>query len=133
MDITSNQVILGASITASIALIVGIITAYATIYNSWKSRKNEKQLAILKVLLEAAYKEYEFRTKQEIENAKAENRTAKIKSFTEYVIFYKQMGILFSKDQISEDDIVNTLQNNKALIDTYYLQREKYRPEYHKE
>ena len=133
MDISTNQVILGACVTASIALIVGIITAFVTMYNSAQSRKNEKKLAILKVLLEAAYKEYEFRTKQDLEEAKAQNKTVKIKSFTEYVIFYKQMGLIFSKDEITEEDIVNTLKNNKKLIDAYYIKREEFRPAYHLE
>lgn len=132
MDTTTNQVILGAAITASIALIVGIITAFVTMRTNALSRKSEKKLAVLKVLLEAAYKEYEFRTKQELEEAKAKNETAKIKSFTEYVIFYKEMSKVFSLENITEKDIINTLKNNKKLIDTYYKNREEYRPEYHK-
>lgn len=132
MDITTNQVILGACITASIALIVGIITAFVTLRSNALARKNEKKLAVLKVLLEAAYKEYEFRTKQDLEEAKSQNRIAKIKSFTEYIIFYKEMSAIFANENITETDIINTLRNNKKLIDTYYVKRDEFKPEYHK-
>lgn len=132
MDITPNQVILGACITASIALIVGMITAFVTMFTNAQARKNERKLAILKVLLEAAYKEYEFRTKQDLEDAKNNKKEIRIKSFTEYVIFYKQMGLIFAKNEINEADIINTLKRNKELIDTYYNSREEHRPEYHR-
>lgn len=132
MDITTNQVIFGAAITASVALIVGIITAFVTMRTNAVSRKNESKLAVLKVLLEAAYKEYEFRTNQDLEEAKLQNKPAKIKSFTEYIIFYKEMAAIFSNENICEEDIINSLKNIKKLIDTYYLKREEYRPEYHK-
>jgi hypothetical protein len=132
MDITTNQVILGACITASVALIVGIITAYLTFKSNALSRKNEHKLAILKVLLEAAYKEYEFRTKQDLEEAKLQGKIAKIKSFTEYIIFYREIADIFSNQTVSSDDIISSLKKNKVLIDTYYINREKEKPEYHK-
>lgn len=131
MDITTNQVILGAIISASIALIVATITAFVTMRINVLSRRSERKLAILKILLEAAYKEYEFRTKQDIDEAKAKNEKPKIKSFTEYVIFYKEMAAVFSNESISEQNIIDTLKNNKKLIDTYYSKREEFRPEYH--
>jgi len=131
MEITANQVILGACISASIVLIVGIITAGTTIYTTSQARSNEKKLAILKVLLEAAYKEYELRTKQDLEFAKEKNETPKIKAFIEYVIFYKQMSLIFSKNKITPEDIETTLKENKILIDTYYSKRDENRPEYH--
>ena len=127
MDFTTNQVILGAAVTA----LIGIITAFVTMITNALSRKNERKLAVLKVLLEAAYKEYEFRTKQDLEEAKSLNKIVKIKSFTEYIIFYKEMAAIFSKKNINEDDIINTLKNNKKLIDTYYLKREEYKPDYY--
>jgi len=131
MDITTNQAILGAIISASIALIVATITAFVTVRINVLSRRSERKLAVLKVLLEAAYKEYEFRTKQDIDEAKAKNVELKLKSFTEYVIFYKEMAAVFSNESISEQNIIDTLKNNKKLIDTYYSKREEYRPEYH--
>jgi hypothetical protein len=78
MDITTNQVILGACVTASIALIVGIVTAFATMHTNAQARKSEKKLAILKVLLEAAYKEYEFRTNQDLEDGKVQNKKSRL-------------------------------------------------------
>ena len=89
-------------------------------------------LAILKVLLEAAYKEYEFRTKQDLEEAKLQGKIAKIKSFTEYIIFYREIADIFSNQTVSSDDIISSLKKNKVLIDTYYINREKEKPEYHK-
>jgi len=129
MDITTNQVILGAAITASIALIVGIITAFVTMRTNALSRKNELKLGILKVLLEGAYKEYEFRAKQDIDDAKAKNKRPEVKSFTEYIIFYKGMAAILSNEKISEEDIIITLKNNKKLIDIYYLKRKEFRLE----
>ena len=133
MNISTNQVILGACVTASVALIVGIITAYLTFKSNALSRRNEHKLAVLKVLLEAAYKEYEFRTKQDLDKANAQGKIAKIRSFTEYIIFYRGIADIFSNQTVSSDDIINSLKKNKLLIDTYYTNREMERPEYHKE
>lgn len=132
IDITANQAIVTASITGSVTLIVGMITAFVAMRTNALSRRNERKLEVLKVLLDAAYKEYELRTKQDLEEAKLQNRTARIKSFTEYIIFYKEMATIFASEKITEKDIINTLKNNKKLIDTYYLKREEFRPDYHK-
>jgi len=134
MDFTTNQIaILTVSITASIALIVGIITALVTLRTNALSRKNDHKLAVLKVLLEAAYKEYEFRTKSDMGTAISLKKIPKIKSFTEYIIFYKEIAELFSKDIVTPEEFINSLKKNKILINTYYTHRELEKPEYHNE
>lgn len=130
--ITNNQVILAACVSASVAFLVGIITAFVNMRTNARARKNEKKLAVLKILLDAAYKEYEFRTKQDLEEARLNNKKARIKSFTEYIIFYQQMGLIFEKEDITREDIIGTMRHNKTLIDTYYKKRDEFRPEYHK-
>ncbi len=129
----NNATLITVIITASVTLIVAIIGAVVTILSNAAARKNEHRLAVLKVLLEAAYKEYEFRTTQDLAEAKAANRIPNIKSFTEYIIFYSQMSGVFSKGKISEDDIISCLKDNKKLIDAYYANRDGLRPEYHKQ
>jgi hypothetical protein len=124
-----NPVIIGATITIAVAIIGNTIT----IVNSTLARKNEHKLAILKILLEAGYKEYEFRTKQDIEIANSKGEEPKIKSFMEYIIFYKELSVLFAKTKVREDDLILSLKKNKILIDSYYENREIYRPEYHQE
>lgn len=120
-----------AFITAMVTLAVAIIGAVVTILTNAASRRNEHRLSILKVLLEAAYKEYEYRTTQDLAEAAAQNRAPHIKSFTEYIIFYNKFAKVYSKKRISEEDIIEALRENKKLIDTYYTQREEYRPDYH--
>lgn len=129
MEDTENW---SAIITAIVALAVALISGVITIWINIQARKNEHRLAILKVLLEAGYKEYEFRANQDIERAKHDGKPLKVKSFTEYIIFYKSLAETFSKKKITEKDIEEALRKNKILIDAYYQQREEHRPEYHK-
>ena len=96
-------------ITACATVMVAIIGSVVTIWNSNRARKDEHKLALLKVLLEAAYKEYEFRATKDIEDAKARNQEPKIKSFTEYIIFYKEWSTLFTKDDITEQELIEAL------------------------
>lgn len=119
-------------ITSVITLLVAVIGGIIALLTNAASRRNDHRLSVLKVLLEAAYKEYEFRTKQDIELAKSENKIPNIKSFTEYIIFYKGMAKVFSKRRTKKDDIITCLEKNKELIDTYYDNREKHRPKYHR-
>ena len=56
IDITANQAIVTASITGSVTLIVGMITAFVAMRTNALSRGNERKLEVLKVLLDAAYK-----------------------------------------------------------------------------
>ena len=126
-----NTTMITAVIAAGTALLSAIVAGVFALVNSQKSRQNEHRLAILKTLLDAAYKEYEFRTKQEIEEAKASGSEPNIKSFTEYIIFYKEFAQLYVKPKMSVQDIAATLESNKKLIDAYYLERERFRPEYH--
>lgn len=126
-QLTLVTVIIGASAT----LITAIIGAVVAIRNNNKSRKNEHRLSILKILLEAAYKEYEFRTKEDLAKQSGDD-SIKIKSFAEYIIFYRELADLFSKEEVSENELINSLQKNKKLIDSYYKYRELERPEYHK-
>ncbi len=126
MEFTTNQMTLSVvCITVAIALITATITAFVALRTNTLSRKNEHKLSVLKVLLEAAYKEYEFRTKSDIEEAKKANKIVKIKSFTEYIIFYREMAEIFSNDVVSREDIIKSLEKNKVLIDTFYDNREK--------
>ncbi|MBK8382301.1 MAG: hypothetical protein IPL16_10505 [Ignavibacteria bacterium] len=85
MDITTNQSCIWCSHCCISSVNCRLITAFVTMRTNAVSRKNESKLAVLKVLLEAAYKEYEFRTNQDLEEAKLQNKPAKIKSFTEYI------------------------------------------------
>jgi len=133
MVFTTNQItLITVCITAGVAFITAIITSLVALKTNALSRKNEHKLAVLKVLLEVAYKEYEFKTKADIEDANQKNIVPKIKSFSEYVIFYREIAEVFSHDIVNKEDIVNSLEKNKVLIDTYYENREKYRPEFHK-
>jgi len=129
----NNTAIITVCITGLVTLITAIIAGTLTFFSNKLARKNDHKLALLKVLLEAAYKEYEFRTKQDLEEAKAAGKTAKIKSFTEYIIFYKEIAEVFSNESVSENDLINSLKKNKVLIDAYYVNREEQRPEYHKQ
>ncbi|MEO8109770.1 MAG: hypothetical protein ABI594_07065 [Ginsengibacter sp.] len=129
----NNTAIITVCITGLVTLLAAIIAGTLTFFSNKLARKNDHKLAVLKVLLEAAYKEYEFRTKQDLEEAKAAGETARIKSFIEYIIFYKEIANIFSNETVSENDLINSLKKNKVLIDAYYTNREEQRPEYHKQ
>ena len=132
MDFTSEQItILTVVISSSVTILAAIIAASVTIRTNSKARTHEQKLAILKILLESAYKEYEFRTKTEIETDEKKGRESQIKSFTEYIVFYRELSTLFSQETVNETDLINSLKKNKKLIDTYYEHREIERPEYH--
>lgn len=127
MNLTSEQItIITVSVTAGITLITAIVSAVVALKTNSLSRKNEHKLAILKILLEAAYKEWEFKSTNDIKKNK------QIKSFTEYIIFYRKMADVFSNEIVKKEDIIEALQKNKDLIDTYYEQREKELPEHYK-
>ena len=128
----NNTAIITVCITGLVTLLAAIIAGIITFFSNKLARKNDHKLAVLKVLLEAAYKEYEFRTNKDLDEAKANGKTAKIKSFTEYIIFYKEMADIFSNESVSETDLINSLKKNKVLIDAYYKNREELRPEYYK-
>jgi len=113
-------------------LAAGFFTLAITLYEGSRSRIHERKLEVLKVILEAAYKEYEYRTTQDLAEAKEKNKTAVILSFTEYIIFYSRISETITKKNASEEDIKNALSENKTLIDAYYKNRDIYRPEYHK-
>jgi hypothetical protein len=38
---------------------------------------------------------------------------------------------LYSQRDITEQELISALAKNKLLIDAYYVNREKYRPDYH--
>lgn len=102
MAFTTDQItLITVCITAGVAFITAIITSLVALRTNALSRKNEHKLAVLKVLLEVAYKEYEFRTKADVEDANQKNKAPKIKSFTEYVIFYREMAEVFSHDIVT--------------------------------
>lgn len=133
MNFTPEQItIITVTVGASATIITAAVSAVVALRNNNKSRKSEYKLSILKILLDAAYKEYEFRTKADLLNAGKTGDLSKIKSFTEYIIFYKELADLFSLESMNESDLVDSLKKNKKLIDSYYLNREKERPEYHK-
>jgi hypothetical protein len=124
---------LTAENTNAIALATAIITAaVALITNAW-SRRHEKKLAIMKTIMESAFKDYELRTKELYEKGiSQETEPYKFLSYTEYLIFYKKMASLFAQKKVSEEDITKALLENKKLIDKYYDVRDAYKPEYHK-
>lgn len=131
MENSSGQ--LAIWVTACVTILGVILTSLFAIIAGNKSRQNEHKLAVLKILLEASYKEYEFRTKNEIKEAKEMDEIPNIKSFTEYIIFYNEMSKLYTDKSITPEEIKSTLENNKKLIDSYYLNRKVYLPDYHKE
>jgi len=125
MDITTNQVLLGACFTGSAVLIVGIVTAFLTYESNALATKNDHKLAVLKVLLEAAYKEYEFRTKQDIKEAKLLGNIAKIKSFTESIIFYREIADIFSKNTAQRASLILWRKTKYLLILTTKAEKKK--------
>lgn len=114
-------------------IIVALITVFGTLIANAISRYHEKKLAIMKTIMESAFQDYEMRTKELYDKKiSQEAEPYKFLSFTEYLIFYRKMASLFSQKNVSEDDIVNALVENKKLIDKYYEERDNYEPEYHK-
>jgi|GEM_PF-5565519 hypothetical protein len=129
-----NSTIITGIITSGATIITVLITATVTIRSNAKARKHDHKLSILKVLLEAGYKSYELRTKLILEEAKDKKQETKnFLSFTEYIIYYRKMADVFSQEKVTENDIVQALKENKKLIDTYYIEREVYRPDYHQQ
>ncbi len=117
------------NIANAVAIIVAFSAAAVTLISNAYTRRHEKKLAILKVILEAGYKEYEFRTKEIYDRAKAEGKEpTDVLSFTEYIIFYREMSEVFAKENVTEGDIRKALEGNKKLIDTYYRERKNYPP-----
>lgn len=115
MDITASQAtLITVAITGAVTLVAALITALVTLNTNALARKNEHRLSILQVLPEAAYKEYEFRTTEDFAAAKSSGRTPKIKSFTEYIIFYREMSEIFSKETVTEADIITSLEKIKT-------------------
>lgn len=132
MKFTTEQIaLLTIIIGATATVTASIIAATVAIMNNKHTRKSEHKLSILRILLDAAYKEYEFRTQVDYEKIK-NGEKVKIKSFTEYIIFYMELSNLFNREYIDEQALITSLKRNKILIDVYYRTRESERPDYHK-
>ena len=111
----------------ALKLALSLIHIFATNYVSNQlTLKHQRKVEVLKVILDAAYKEYEFRTKQKLEIAKVKNEVVEIASFTEYIIFYAKIAETITKENLKEEDILNSLKENKILIDSYYKYRDQY-------
>jgi hypothetical protein len=127
--VTISVAILGATVT----ILGGIIAAAVTFIQGYQIRIHERKLGVLTVLLEAAYKEYEYRTNQDLAKAEKNKTVPKIKSFTEYIFFYSGISEVLTEGDITPKDIENTLIKNKILIDAYYTNRELHKPAYHEQ
>jgi hypothetical protein len=114
------------TIISLISVVVAFFAVAITYINSYITLKHQRKIEVLKVVLDAAYKEYEFRTSQLLELAKETKENVELYSFTEYLIFYTKISETITKKNLTEKDMQNALKENKVLIDSYYKYKEQF-------
>lgn len=113
----------------TISLIGGLaITAITTVGNLWLTyvnKKKELQKELTLKVLEASYKEYEFRTAKILEDSEKQGRPADLYPYDYYLMHFAQLVKLIEDDNLTEDKIKKVVQNQKLFRRTYKNELEK--------
>lgn len=87
------------------ALSVAIITLIGNIISSLITKRYEFKKALYSTIFDYAYKEWELKTKQMLEDRDKHGKTAVIYPFDMYLIYYSQYIRIIEKNKLQEKDV----------------------------
>lgn len=114
------------TITVVGALLVAFITVVGNLVITWLTRKYEYKKALMNIVYDTAYKEWEARVKLVREIADKTGRHAELYPFNDSLLYYSKFMKLIEKKNVKESDIRNFFEEETKVRRLF----NKYRKEY---